>query len=158
MASSHQKFQSILTFNEKTYRYFDLVKFSQQTKKNLDRLPYSIRVLLEGCLRNAGKKGFSEEHARAIIEWEAAPGSSRMAIPFLPARVLMQDFTGHFPGEGGPTGEHRVHDGTQRIQVTMLGGALPPGLFRRHIFRGSHYSAGSCQPRCGKHMSHAEVG
>ena len=94
MASSHQDFQSTLTFKEETYQFFDLIKFSQQAKKDLNRLPYSIRVLLEGCLRNAGKKGFSEEHARAIIEWKAAPGSIRTAVPFLPARVLMQDFTG----------------------------------------------------------------
>jgi len=94
MASSHQGFQAAFTFNKKTYQYFDLIKFSQQIKKDLNRLPYSIRVLLEGCLRNAGKKGFSEKHARAIIEWESPPGSSRPAVPFIPARVLMQDFTG----------------------------------------------------------------
>jgi len=94
MASSHQEFQSIFTFNKKTYQYYDLIKFSQQVKKGLNRLPYSIRVLLEGCLRNVGKKGFSEKYARAIIKWEATPGSSRTAVPFLPARVLMQDFTG----------------------------------------------------------------
>ena len=55
--------QPAFTFNEKTYQYFDLIKFSQQAKKDLNRLPYSIRVLLEGCLRNVGKKGFSEKYA-----------------------------------------------------------------------------------------------
>ena len=94
MASNHQEFQATLTFNGQTYKYFDLVKFSQYVKRDLKRLPYSIRVLLEGCLRNAEKNGFSEEHAEEVINWSANPGHSRPAVPFLPARLLMQDFTG----------------------------------------------------------------
>ena len=94
MAGNHQDFQAILTFKEKTYRYFSLDKFSRYVKRDLKRLPYSLRVLLEGCLRNLEKNGFSDKNAEAIINWSANPGHSRPAVPFLPARVLMQDFTG----------------------------------------------------------------
>jgi aconitate hydratase len=94
MANNHRNFQAALTFNRRTYQYFDLVKFSQYLKRDLKRLPYSIRVLLEGCLRNAEKNGFSEEHAEAVVNWNANPECRRPAVPFLPARVLMQDFTG----------------------------------------------------------------
>ena len=94
MAGNHQDFQAILAFKEKTYRYFSLDKFSRYVKRDLKRLPYSIRILLEGCLRNAGNNGFSDKNAEAIINWSANPGHSRPAVPFLPARVLMQDFTG----------------------------------------------------------------
>jgi len=94
MASNNKDFQTTLSFKGRTYQYFDLVKFSQSVKRDLKRLPYSIRVLLEGCLRNAEKNGFSEEHAEAVINWSADPGRIRPAVPFLPARVLMQDFTG----------------------------------------------------------------
>ncbi len=94
MASNHKEFQTTLTFNGRIYQYFDLVKFSQHVKRDLNRLPYSIRVLLESCLRNRGKNGFSQEHAEAVINWSANPDSIRPAVSFLPARVLMQDFTG----------------------------------------------------------------
>ena len=94
MARNHQDFQAILTFKEKTYLYFSLDKFSRYVKRDLKHLPYSIRILLEGCLRNAGNNGFSQEHAEAVINWSADSGSNRPAVPFLPARVLMQDFTG----------------------------------------------------------------
>ena len=91
---NNKGFQTTFPFKGRTYQYFDLVKFSQYVKRDLKRLPYSIRVLLEGCLRNAEKNGFSEEHAEAVINWSADSGRSRPAVPFLPARVLMQDFTG----------------------------------------------------------------
>jgi aconitate hydratase len=94
MVSNNKEFQTTFAYKGRTYQYFDLVKFSQYVKSDLKRLPYSIRVLLEGCLRNAEKNGFSEEHAKAVINWRANPGHSRPAVPFLPARVLMQDFTG----------------------------------------------------------------
>jgi len=94
MASNNKELQTTFLFKGRTYQYFDLSKFSQSVKRDLKRLPYSIRVLLEGCLRNAEKNGFSEEHAEAVINWSADPGRSRPAVPFLPARVLMQDYTG----------------------------------------------------------------
>ncbi|MCD6577610.1 MAG: aconitate hydratase AcnA [Anaerolineaceae bacterium] len=94
MANNHRNFQTTLIRNGQMYQYFDLIKFSQYVKRDLKHLPYSIRVLLEGCLRNTEKNGFSEKHAQAVINWNAHPGSIRPAVPFLPARVLMQDFTG----------------------------------------------------------------
>jgi len=94
MANNNKEFQTTFQFKGRTYQYFDLVKFSQYVKRDLKHIPYSIRILLEGCLRNAGKNGFSEEHIEAVINWSADPGSSRSVVPFLPARVLMQDFTG----------------------------------------------------------------
>ena len=94
MANNNKEFQTTFPSKGRTYQYFDLAKFSQYVKRDLKRLPYSIRVLLEGCLRNAEKNGFSQEHAKAVINWRANPGSIRPAVPFLPARVLMQDFTG----------------------------------------------------------------
>ena len=58
-----------------------------------ERLPYSMRVLLENVLRNAGDGVVTEEHVRAVAAWEPR-AEGRAEIPFMPARVLLQDFTG----------------------------------------------------------------
>jgi aconitate hydratase len=59
----------------------------------LDRLPFSIKVLLESVLRNVDGELVTERDARNLAAWEAkAP--SQVEIPFMPARVILQDFTG----------------------------------------------------------------
>src|SRR5919112_538324 len=63
--------------------------------KNVDgdvfSLPFSIRVMLESLLRNAGGKFVSEEDVEALASWPESVGGE---LAYLPARVVMQDFTG----------------------------------------------------------------
>jgi aconitate hydratase len=59
---------------------------------SLDRLPFSIRILLENALRHAGGSYVSEEHVRAVAGW--TPTNSGADVPFMPTRVVLQDFTG----------------------------------------------------------------
>jgi aconitate hydratase len=59
----------------------------------LDRLPFSIRVLLENALRHLGRGVVTEQHVVALASWSSAPLSAG-EIPFMPARVVLQDFTG----------------------------------------------------------------
>ena len=59
---------------------------------SLDRLPFSIRILLENTLRHAGGRYVSEEHVLAVGEW--SPTNSGADVPFMPTRVVLQDFTG----------------------------------------------------------------
>lgn len=94
MASENHDFFSALEYNQKSYQYVDLIKFSRQFNKDYFRLPYSLRVLLENSIRNMHTIGFSEDQAASILNWKTDAGSSRPAIAFLPARILMQDFTG----------------------------------------------------------------
>ncbi|GAB4245401.1 MAG: aconitate hydratase [Thermoleophilia bacterium] len=61
--------------------------------RELERLPYCLRVLLENMLRHAGDGIVAEEHVRAVVAW-AATATERPEIPFMPSRVLLQDFTG----------------------------------------------------------------
>ncbi|MEC8336660.1 MAG: aconitate hydratase AcnA [Planctomycetota bacterium] len=58
----------------------------------IDRLPYSIRVLLESVLRNLDGTLVREEDVQNLAAW--SPKGSPVEIPFLPARVVLQDFTG----------------------------------------------------------------
>ena len=70
---------------------YSLKKLDEEVSGDIPSLPYAIRVLLESSLRNAGGKFVSEEDVRALASW---PGSVGGELAYLPARVVMQDFTG----------------------------------------------------------------
>jgi len=59
----------------------------------LDRLPFSIRVLLENVLRHCGNGIVTEDHVRAVAGWKPKPDRG-LEVPFMPGRVVLQDFTG----------------------------------------------------------------
>src|SRR6187431_2882639 len=80
-----------LTVDNKRYSYYSL-KDLQQQGHAIERLPFSIRVLLENALRNYDGYVTTQEHIETILKW--APKPEDKEIPFMPARVLMQDFTG----------------------------------------------------------------
>ncbi len=81
----------ILTTVAGNYKYIDLSGI-KTNGLSIDELPFSIRILLENILRNFNGSTFSKEHIDRILNWSPAP--PKYDIPFLPARVLMQDFTG----------------------------------------------------------------
>src|SRR5690625_3352074 len=58
-----------------------------------ERLPYSLKILLENLLRNENGTTITAEQVRALAAWDSA-GEPSTEIQFTPARVLMQDFTG----------------------------------------------------------------
>ncbi len=62
---------------------------------NISRLPFTIKILLEAALRNLDGFSITEEHVRILAGWQSEDtGSKQAEIPFMPARVLLQDFTG----------------------------------------------------------------
>jgi aconitate hydratase len=73
--------------------YYSLRALQRQGLTDLDRLPFSIRVLLENALRHAGRGFAAEAHVRELAGWRPS-AKSRGEIPFMPARVVLQDFTG----------------------------------------------------------------
>ncbi len=64
-----------------------------QASYDVARLPYSIKVLLENALRLEDGESVTRDHVETIARWDAKAEPSE-EIPFQPARVLMQDFTG----------------------------------------------------------------
>ena len=60
---------------------------------NLDRLPYSVKVLLEACVRHTDGFIVTEDHVRALASYDAKK-VAEVEIPFMPGRVVLQDFTG----------------------------------------------------------------
>lgn len=71
--------------------YWSLQKL-QNSVKNINHLPFSIRILLENALRDFDDFAITKAHLDMILAW--SPEASDKDIPFKPARVLMQDFTG----------------------------------------------------------------
>ena len=65
----------------------------QGLARGLDRLPCSIKILLESVLRNLDGELVREEDVRRLAAWEAARPLDA-ELPFMPARVILQDFTG----------------------------------------------------------------
>ena len=59
----------------------------------IDRLPYSIKILLESAIRNCDEFQVKSNDVEKIIDWENSD-PKLVEIPFKPARVLLQDFTG----------------------------------------------------------------
>ena len=86
-------FADTLTARGRSLRYWSLGRLADLGFGDPARLPCTIKVLLESVLRRLGEPGYTEAAARALASWNPdAPGSED--IPFLPTRVLLQDFTG----------------------------------------------------------------
>src|SRR6187402_1220893 len=60
---------------------------------SLEKLPFSIRVLLEAVLRNCDGFSVTAEDVKRLAKWNA-PAPEPVELPFKPARVVLQDFTG----------------------------------------------------------------
>jgi len=73
--------------------YFSLPKLTEQGIANLKDLPYSIRILLEAVLRQIDDFVIEESNLKDIATWDAK-AKKTSELPFKPARVVMQDFTG----------------------------------------------------------------
>ena len=83
---------SSLDAGGKTFHYYSLPK-AANTLGDLNRLPFSLKVLMENLLRNEDGTTVDRSHIDAMVQW-LKDRSSDTEIQFRPARVLMQDFTG----------------------------------------------------------------
>lgn len=77
----------------KSYRYFDLRALEQQGLGNIAKLPFSIKVLLEAAVRQYDGRAITQEHVKQIAGWSEGRDDNK-EIPFIPARIVLQDFTG----------------------------------------------------------------
>ena len=73
--------------------YFSLSRLAFRLGVDLARLPFSIRILLEAALRHCDGYQVTEEDVQRLARWTPQPGEA-VEIPFKPARVILQDFTG----------------------------------------------------------------
>ncbi len=93
---SHNLYNSLQEFklaSGATGKYYSLPALEAAGVGKVSRLPVSIRIVLESVLRNCDGKKVSEEHVRQLANW--GPTATRTdEIPFVVARVVLQDFTG----------------------------------------------------------------
>jgi aconitate hydratase len=80
-----------LTVADRSYEIFRLEAL--QGKYDIARLPFSLKVLLENLLRGEDGESVRAQDIEALATWDASAEPSK-EIAFMPARVLMQDFTG----------------------------------------------------------------
>ncbi len=72
--------------------FYRLGRLEETGLGDLGRLPFSIRILLENALRQSGGRYVAEEHVQAVADW--SPTNAGADVPFMPSRVVLQDFTG----------------------------------------------------------------
>src|ERR1700733_13557925 len=96
MATTHNLFNSLKMFelgNGKNGRFYSLPQLEFAGLGKISRLPISIRIVLESVLRNCDGKKVSEASVRELANWK--PNAERTEeIPFVVARIVLQDFTG----------------------------------------------------------------
>ncbi|MBN8776518.1 aconitate hydratase AcnA [Thiomonas arsenitoxydans] len=81
------------TASGKSASFYSLPQLAKELGTDLSRLPVSIRIVLESVLRNCDGKKVSAEHVKQVANWK--PNAARTdEIPFVVARVVLQDFTG----------------------------------------------------------------
>jgi aconitate hydratase len=88
-----EEFLRSITVRKKSYRIFDIGLLEKKGLARVARLPFSIRILLENLLRKLDGRVVKADDVLAVARWKKRYESPR-EIPFHPARVLMQDFTG----------------------------------------------------------------
>ncbi len=82
----------VLKVGSKDYTIYRLDALEKAGLTKLNKLPYSIRILLEAALRQCNDEEITQADVKNIASWN--PKGNRPGIPFLPGRVIMQDFTG----------------------------------------------------------------
>ena len=78
-----------------TVNYYRLSALRQRGIEGLDRLPITVKIILENLLRHAGDEIVTEEDVLSLARWvPGKAGANEAEYPFMPGRVLLQDFTG----------------------------------------------------------------
>ncbi len=86
------KSRDVLKVGNRQYIIFRLDALEKAGLTKLSKLPFSIRIVLEAALRQCNDKEITQADVKNIAAW--TPQGARPGIPFLPGRVVMQDFTG----------------------------------------------------------------
>jgi aconitate hydratase len=86
------KTEKTLTVDGKSYKYFSLAEAAAKLG-DISKLPKTLKILLENVLRFENGGSYTTNDAKAIVAW-LEKASSTLEVPFKPARILMQDFTG----------------------------------------------------------------
>jgi aconitate hydratase len=82
-----------LSVGDTSYTIYRLSSLEKDGLLSVDRLPFSIKIMLESVLRNCNEKEIVQQDVVNLANWKPQM-SERASLPYKPARVIMQDFTG----------------------------------------------------------------
>ncbi len=126
------------------YTYYRLAALAAHGAGDLNRLPYSLRILLESLLRGCADGAVSREQVLELAAWQPR-AAQRPSLPYRPARVIMQDLTG-VPAV--------VDLGAMRAAMARLGGApdrvnprAPMDLVIDHSVQVDHFGSADALSR-----------
>lgn len=93
LITSKQSAATVFELNNKKFHYYSLASLETEENRFIAKLPFSIRVLLESLLRQENGVGITKQHIADLAKWSSnQPNEGE--VPFKPARVILQDFTG----------------------------------------------------------------
>ena len=126
-AIGHDTLKTLKTLevDGKSYKYFSLAE-AADALGDISKLPKTLKILLENTLRFENGASYTVEDAKSVIGW-LEKASSTKEVPFKPARILMQDFTG-VPGGRRSGGDARRHPASLERQIRKS--VNPPGPCR----------------------------
>ena len=93
MEADYFNCKSILPTTNRKVSYYQLSKLEDAGLTKLTKLPYSIRIVLESLVRQCNQVEITREDVINLASWKPV-ATNRLGLPFQPARVIMQDFTG----------------------------------------------------------------
>ncbi|WP_086444681.1 aconitate hydratase AcnA [Enterococcus sp. 12C11_DIV0727] len=93
LITSKQSSEAFFEMKNQKYRYYSLASLETEQNRFVSTLPFSIRVLLESLLRQENGVGITQEHIENLAQW-SSEHENKGEVPFKPARVILQDFTG----------------------------------------------------------------
>ena len=96
MSTSHNLFNTLQTFelgNGQPGKFYSLPALEKAGVGPVSKLPVSVRIVLESVLRNCDGKKVHEANVKELANWKAT-GTRTAEIPFVVARIVLQDFTG----------------------------------------------------------------
>lgn len=92
MSNLPYQVQADLQAAGQSYRYYNLQDLEAQGLGPVSKLPFSMKVLLEAAIRQFDGRAITLEHVKQLANW--ANGREDKEVPFIPARIVLQDFTG----------------------------------------------------------------
>jgi len=93
MGSYDNTLDTLTLSNGASYRYYSLRRLEESGFSSVSGFPYSIKILLESLLRLQDHPAYEEQHVATLAGWTPS-AAGREEFPYLPSRVLLQDFTG----------------------------------------------------------------
>ncbi|MHA1843075.1 MAG: aconitate hydratase AcnA [Promethearchaeota archaeon] len=88
-----QKIKETIKIGNELVSFYNLRKIEDIGMENIEKFPYSLRILLENIIRNLDGNQITSEHVFTISKWNSE-STEEKEIPFIPTRILLQDFTG----------------------------------------------------------------